>query len=246
MFIACGHSLLFMTLTFKHLFDTVVSLMPTMISNGELGATKLRLLEAAGEVFAEHGFADATVRDICERAGANIAAINYYFGDKGRLYIETVKYAHRACTEGEPFPDWEPGTSPVQKLRDFIRVLVSRMLSPQSPASLQVMMREMAQPTAACVEVVRDYIRPIAEKLKGILEELLPHATEPERILFAFSIVGQCHFYRSNRAVASLVIGEEMFKQLDAGLVAEHITAVTLRALGLEGAGRAAQHAPHN
>lgn len=208
--------------------------------------TQQRLLEAAETIFAEKGFKAASIREICKAAGANVAAINYYFGDKERLYIETVKYAHRGCTEGEPFPDWEPDTPPVQKLRDFIRILVSRMMSPQSPASLQVMMREMAQPTAACVEVVREYIRPIAEKLKGILEELLPHATEPERILFAFSVVGQCHFYRSNRAVASLLIGEEIFKQLDAGLVAEHISAVTLRALGLEAARPAAQHAPHS
>ena len=120
------------------------------------------------------------------------------------------------------------------------------MLSPQSPASLQVMMREMAQPTAACVEVVREYIRPIAEKLKGILEELLPQASEPERILFAFSIVGQCHFYRSNRAVASLLIGEEMFRKLDVGVVADHITTVTLRALGIEAAGPAAHPASHH
>ncbi len=208
--------------------------------------TKQRLLDAAETIFAEKGFKAASIREICRAAGANVAAINYYFGDKERLYIETVKYAHRACTEGEPFPEWEPGTSPVQKLGEFIRILVSRMLTPQSPASLQVMMREMAQPTAACEAVVREYISPIAEKLKGILAELLPHAREQERILFAFTIVGQCHFYRSNRAVASLLVGEEMFKQLDAGVVAEHITAVTLRALGLEVAGPAAQFAPQS
>jgi TetR/AcrR family transcriptional regulator, regulator of cefoperazone and chloramphenicol sensitivity len=216
-----------------------------MTSGTPSDPTQQRLLEAAEATFAEKGFKAASIREICKAAGANVAAINYYFGDKERLYIETVKCAHRACTEGEPFPDWEPGTPPVQKLGDFIRIMVSRMLTPQSPASTQVMMREMAQPTAACVEVVREYIQPIAGKLKGILEELLPHAAEPERVLFAFSVVGQCHFYRSNRAVASLLVGEEMFNQLDAGVVAEHITAVTLRALGLELAGPAAQLAPH-
>src|SRR5438105_14110584 len=122
-------------------------------------ATQQRLLEAAEEIFAEKGFKATSIRAICKRAGANIAAVNYYFGDKEKLYIETVKYAHRGCTEGAPFPEWVPDTPPVQKLRDFIRVMVSRMLSPQSPASLQLMMREMAHPTAACVEVVREYIQ---------------------------------------------------------------------------------------
>ena len=46
-------------------------------------ATQLKLLEAAGRVFAEKGFQKATVREIVKAAGLrNIAAVNYYFGDK--------------------------------------------------------------------------------------------------------------------------------------------------------------------
>lgn len=196
--------------------------------------TQQRLLDAAAQIFAEKGFEAASIREICKQADANVAAINYYFGDKERLYKEAVKYANRGCIEGAPLPEWAPRTPPVQKLCDFIRVIVARMLSPQSPASLQLMMREMAQPSAACEEVVRDYIQPIAHKLRGIIEELFPAATEQQRILIAFSIVGQCHFYRSQRAVASLLIGEEAFQQLSTEIVTEHITAFTLRALGLE------------
>ena len=48
--------------------------------------TRRQLLEAAGAVFAEAGYRDATVREICRRAHANIAAINYHFGDKEKLY----------------------------------------------------------------------------------------------------------------------------------------------------------------
>ena len=52
---------------------------------------RAKLLEAAGEVFAEHGFYAATVRQICSRAGANVAAVNYYFGDKAELYEEVLR-----------------------------------------------------------------------------------------------------------------------------------------------------------
>jgi AcrR family transcriptional regulator len=195
--------------------------------------TQQRLLDAAEQVFAEKGFKAASIREICKRAGANIAAVNYYFGDKERLYIETVKYAHRACTQGMPFPEWPTGTPPVEKLQEFIRVMVARMLEPQSVESTQLMAREMAQPTAACVEVVREYIQPIAIRLMGILAELLPEAPLRQQVLTAFSIVSQCLFYRHHRAVASLLVGEEAFAQFDVNQVSNHIYKFTLGALGL-------------
>ena len=66
--------------------------------------TKVRLIEAAGEEFAGKGFDSARVRTICDRAGANVAAVNYHFGDKEQLYVETVLNAHRC---GFDTPDAE-------------------------------------------------------------------------------------------------------------------------------------------
>ena len=66
--------------------------------------TKTRLLEAAGEEFAEKGFEVARVRSICERAGANLAAVNYHFGDKEQLYVQAVLEAHRCGMELPPEP----------------------------------------------------------------------------------------------------------------------------------------------
>ena len=54
------------------------------------------MLQAAVEVFSEVGYEAATVRQLCERAGAkNIAAVNYYFGGKEKLYAEAVGMALR-------------------------------------------------------------------------------------------------------------------------------------------------------
>src|SRR4051812_27293179 len=90
--------------------------------------TQKRLLEAAGQVFAEKGFQEATVRKICERAGANIAAINYHFGDKEQLYEAALRHAFQCRLDQMPVPAWPPGTPAVQKLRDVIYAITERMV----------------------------------------------------------------------------------------------------------------------
>jgi len=52
--------------------------------------TRDKILSAAGEVFAEQGFEGATIRAITERAGVNVAAVNYHFRDKAELYTRVV------------------------------------------------------------------------------------------------------------------------------------------------------------
>jgi AcrR family transcriptional regulator len=207
---------------------------PTTIPETTPQTTKQRLLEAAEEVFATKGYEGASVEEITRKAGANRAAISFHFGGKERLYVETVKYAHRLCHQGVPFPEWPAGTPAVERLRGFIRTMVTRMVAEPDPYATQVMMREMAQPTAACVEVVREYIRPMADVLVGILSELLPAGTpHTAHYLTGFSIVGQCLFYKQNRPVAALLMGPEEFARLDAEQIADHVTAFTLRALGV-------------
>ncbi len=202
-------------------------------------STKQRLLDAAEAVFAEKGYEGASVEEITRRAGANRAAISFHFGGKKQLYIEAVKYAHRNCIQGAPFPEWPAGTPAAERLRGFVRTMVSRMLTDVDPNSAQLMIREMVQPTDACVEVVREYIRPMADVLIGILAELLPPETpERQRYLFGFSIVSQCLFFRTHRPVAALLMGEEAFRRLDVEVLTEHITAVALAAIRAASRGR--------
>src|SRR6202165_3085969 len=59
--------------------------------------TREKLLEVAEQVFAKHGYQAATIREICVRAGANVAAVNYHFGDKLGLYTEVLEQSARAA-----------------------------------------------------------------------------------------------------------------------------------------------------
>lgn len=193
---------------------------------------KQRLLLAAEEVFADKGFAAATIREITDRASVNIAAINYYFGDKERLYIEAVKYAHACSAKDLPLPIPPDGTPPVEKLKLFIREMATRMTQPTRPSSLRLMMREMSQPTAAAKEIVREFIQPMAFGLRAIVRELLPHESESQVLMVGFSIIGQVLFYRQNRPVIELIFGKEPIDALATYAIADHVTRFTLAALG--------------
>ncbi|MFO0909457.1 MAG: TetR family transcriptional regulator [Isosphaeraceae bacterium] len=113
--------------------------------------TKTRLLEAAGEEFATHGFELATVRAICQRAGTNVAAINYHFGDKEQLYIQAVLEAHRCSMRPLPVVDIE-NHAPADLLRQFIHQFLENVLSLNGLDSWHntLMLREMLRPTKAC------------------------------------------------------------------------------------------------
>jgi AcrR family transcriptional regulator len=196
-----------------------------------------RLIDAAGRIFAEKGYDGATVRDICQLARVNLAAVNYYFRDKERLYIETVKSACQRQAEQVPLPEWPEGTPAVTKLRDFIKSLVRRMIdhpAHQSEWHRQLFLREMAQPTAACAEMVRDSIRPMADVLSEILGEILSDVPERKRWLIGFSIVGQAFFHKVALPIVSMLVGEEERRAYDVALLTEHITQFSLAALGLE------------
>src|SRR5579872_793581 len=102
----------------------------TIADEAARDATREHLLEAAAEVFAEAGFRTATVREICQRAGANIAAVNYHFGDKEKLYRAVLKDSFRIAMARYPADLGLPArATPEQRLRAFVLSFLMRIFS---------------------------------------------------------------------------------------------------------------------
>jgi AcrR family transcriptional regulator len=208
----------------------------------EQDTTRQRILEAAGEVFAKQGFHRATIREICSKAGANIAAVNYHFGDKEKLYAEVLRYAHMCAIVKHPLGlGVAPDAPPEQRIGAFVKSMLHRLMDEGRPAwQGKLMSREMAEPTAALDLIVEEQIRPNFQYVFAAIAELLGPGATPERVRpCVASVVGQCLFYFFGRAVferlnPDLKLGPHMIEP-----IAAHITAFSLagiRAAAAKGA----------
>jgi TetR/AcrR family transcriptional regulator, regulator of cefoperazone and chloramphenicol sensitivity len=196
--------------------------------------TRQRLLEAAGGVFAECGFRSATIRAICRRARANVAAVYYHFGDKSALYAAVLKmWSGVALRKYPPTLGLKGHTSAEERLRAFIRSLLLRVTDQGRPAwHSAVMAREMIEPTAAFDDLVQDVMRPLQERLGAIVRELLGGRGTEEQIRFCvWSIMGQCLYYRHGRHVITRLCPKFRYEPPEIERAVEHVTQFSLRAI---------------
>lgn len=208
---------------------------------GRAGAecrTRREILDAAGEIFAERGYRGATVRDICERAGANIAAVAYHFGGKEGLYREVLRHG-RACAEMQHPLEME-GLSPEEQLRVMCRTFMRRILLGDHPSwQGKLMAREMVEPTPALDEVVRTMVRPQYERMCGIVAALLGEGAPAEQVKAgALSVLGQMLLYRHGRHVLERLFPRDGFTPASVDARADRIcefSLIALRGLRKEG-----------
>ncbi|MDB6021432.1 MAG: transcriptional regulator, TetR family [Pedosphaera sp.] len=196
-------------------------------------ATREHLLEAAANVFAEVGFHAATVREICQRAGANIAAVNYHFGDKEQLYRAVLKETHHCALAKYPADfGLPPRATAEQRLHAFVFSFLMRIFSEgRSARHGKLMAREMIEPTGALDEIVSENIRPMAVVLTGIVGDLLPKSDVETRRLCAMSVVSQVLFYHHCRPVVMRMFPDMKFDQKGIEKLAAHITRFSLTAI---------------
>jgi AcrR family transcriptional regulator len=196
--------------------------------------TRARLLEAAGEVFAVKGFRSTTVREICRRAGANVAAINYYFGDKEKLYGEVLRYAHACAMEKHPPEmDTTAASSAEDRLRAFIVSFLHRLFDNGRPAwHSKLISREMVEPTGALRGLVKQNLQARRERLEQIIGELVGDAGDQRLIRHCvLSIVGQCISFYHARAMLEHLYPELSFEPSGIEERAEYIFRFSLAAI---------------
>ncbi|MCZ7648458.1 MAG: CerR family C-terminal domain-containing protein [Planctomycetota bacterium] len=196
--------------------------------------TRQRILDAATEIFAKEGYGKATVRDICQRANANVAAVNYHFGDKEKLYSEVLMQTYQAMLNRHPTSGGVPeGASPEERLAGFIRAFCRRIYGGGPESYLSWMMaREMAEPSPALDDVVQKMVRPQQQQLIAILNALLGPGLPEQALRFAMgSVLGQILFFHYCRPVVERLFPERKGLLPDPDQLADAIAAVSIPGL---------------
>jgi TetR/AcrR family transcriptional regulator, regulator of cefoperazone and chloramphenicol sensitivity len=197
-------------------------------------STRERILEAAGEIFAENGFRYATVRDICKKADVNIAAINYHFGDKEKLYNSVLKYWREVAFQKYPLNlNIDEHKTPEEHLKAFIKSFLFRVLEDGRHSWFgKLVAREYVEPTKALDMLVEETIRPTTEFLSSIVRQMLEGPVNEEKIRFCcLSIVSQCLFFVYAKPVFKRLFNQNDFKPEEIEAIAGHITGFSIEAI---------------
>jgi AcrR family transcriptional regulator len=203
-----------------------------MIEKPAAEDTSQRLLRAAGEVFAEYGFRAATVREICERAGANVAAVNYHFRDKETLYGEVIRYASQRVAETYPFDPEPKGASGEFRLRALVRTYLMRFFDQNLAWYGKLICRELAEPSSFFERIVESDVRHYAQQLTETVRELVGPGVSDEQIrMCSNSVAGQCLLYPYTRLILARLYPDDVMSEDFIDRLIDHITRFSIAGL---------------
>ncbi|HVT48476.1 MAG TPA: CerR family C-terminal domain-containing protein [Vicinamibacterales bacterium] len=198
--------------------------------------TRRRIVDAATGLFAARGFKGVTIRAICRDARANVAAVNYHFGDKRGLYTEVIQSAAGLMLEAtDAAKRAGEGQPPAGQLAAYIRVHAESIFAasekPRKMSALQQLIhRELHDPTPGMPAIIERIFRPRFDYLRGVIAALLDAPPDDARVV------------RSALGIHSLVISfrpNVIFDRLrgkvpgafDLEAVIAHVTAFSLAGL---------------
>ncbi|HXS40521.1 MAG TPA: CerR family C-terminal domain-containing protein [Stellaceae bacterium] len=206
-----------------------------------------RLLEAAIDVFARHGYDGASTRMLARAAGANLQAIPYYFGGKEGLYLAAADYiagrirghvgpvaarvrARLAAQGGATLPPAEASALLAEMLRTAARL----MLSEESAHWARFIVSEQMEPTEAFERIYAGVMSPLLETARGLVGALMGEDAASEIVrLRTLALLGQVLVFRVAHAAVMRQLGWQEIGPREFAL----IDAMIQRSVGAIGGG---------
>jgi len=169
-------------------------------------STQDRILAAALEVFAERGFDGARMRDIAERAGANLGLLTYYFTDKQELWKAAVTHAfvELGAELSEVLPGGGDDVAALERIvRRFVGFVARR------PAFMQLMNDEGKRDSARMRWLADTHVRPLYEGMRQRIERAQARGVLPTMpsVHLHYIVLGAAGLIFSQRAECRRIAG---------------------------------------
>lgn len=187
---------------------------------------KDKILHAAIDEFTDKGYHLARIRAICDKAKANLAAINYYFGGKEALYREVIEFVFNIS---DPFDlvikdrahEMKPEEYLLQWIESFLQCTSSE--NPLYKYRYKIIIHEMVSPSPLLPEIMAHKMIPRLARLKEIVKNLKgSRTTDDEVSTLCMLIIGQC-IYFFNKPMVEGFTGQKDFVGKNIKLIAGKI-----------------------
>ncbi len=190
--------------------------------SAEKVSTHDQLLETAGRLFAEHGFRGTSIQMIASATGQNIAAVNYHFGSKQNLLIETLKFILGKIMTPIPGQQICRRASPLKELKNYIEDRCKFLLcEPDTLWYGKLVVRAGFEMSLNIKDI--EFYKPDFDYLEQLATRIKPGLPPQKAKYWAYSIVGQIFFYVYGRDMILLANQQSVFTSKTIQAIAAHI-----------------------
>jgi len=194
--------------------------------------TRTRILDAAEELFMQHGFEGTSMRLLTARAGVNLAAVNYHFGSKHALIealfrrrLDPMNAARLAALD-----KLEAEARPAEPER-IIRAFVGESLRMIEDAKgggrtfIRLLGRTYTEPAKPVRALIGQLYAPVMARFKSAFERALPHMPREEVVWRMHFMFGTLSYTLAATDAVQLIAGFKPEDRHDARLLEDRLTA---------------------
>lgn len=201
--------------------------------------TRARLLDTAVQLFGAHGFAAVSIREIAQGADVNLAAVNYHFSSKEKLWQEALRHSLRFVRPMleelravlKAAQDTGTVAAAESALRQILERFLEETLQPDFEQRTAMLLWEMMGTRRNLHVVVNEFFVPKRLLLRQVLELLWPDADQTDLDLWVVNLLGQCISIRYCLPITAIAMKWEPVSDEHLRLLARHTVEFCLSAI---------------
>ena len=207
-----------------------------------MNPTREEILKAAVELFSERGYENTSIRDICSKAGVNVAAVNYHFKGKSGLGDAVVEHLFENISE-QPhyfanFAEISTEKEWKNKIKEFIRNFISDRDKEEyrNFYRSRLIFLELDNPSPLFELMYEKYLGPLQKNLIKLIGMGLPtDATEEEVAMWVITLTSQCVIFRKRTKSPMDIARIDFANPANVEMVTEHIASTLFSGLRFNG-----------